>query len=120
VLYVPVVPHVPHDPPSPRTRELAGLLSRVIEEYENHHPAVTGSEVRAALAMATRTSRGGTMEARAVAGILAGFFVLLGGVAFFVMRGGSIDVESLPMVAVTIAIIALLGGIVLLRRVSGR
>jgi hypothetical protein len=121
VLYVPVVPYVPHDPPSPRTRELAGLLSRVIEEYEKHHPAVTGAEVRGALDLAARDSKAGSpAEVRAVVGILAGFLVLLGGVGFFFARGGSIDAESMPMVAVSIAILVLLVGVVLLKKASGR
>jgi len=117
VLFVPVVPHVP---PSPRTRELAGLLSRVIDEYEKHHPAVTGTEVRAALDMAARESRVGSVQARAVAGILAGILVLLGGVGFFLARGGSIGVESMPMLAVSVAILVLLVAVVLLRRPPGR
>lgn len=90
MLYVPVVPYVPHDPPSPRTRELAGLLSRVIDEYEKHHPAVTGTEIRAAINLAARGSKAGSpVEARAVAGVLAGILVLLGGVGFFLARGGA-------------------------------
>jgi len=121
VLFVPVVPYVPPTPPSPRTRELAGLLSRVIDEYEKHHPAVTGSEIRAAMDLAARGSRAGSsLETRAVAGVLAGILLLLGGVWFFLARGGSIDVESMPMVAVSIAILALLVGVVLVRKASGR
>ncbi len=120
MLYVPVVPYVPHDPPSPRTRELAGLLSRVIDEYENHHPAVTGTEIRAAINLPPEAPGPAPVEARAVAGVLAGFLVLLGGVGFFLARGGSIDVESIPMVAVSVAILALLVGIVLVKKASGR
>jgi hypothetical protein len=121
VLFVPVVPYVPPSPPSPRTRELAGLLSRVIDEYEKHHPAVTGSEIRAAVNLAARNSRTGSrVEARAVAGVLAGLLVLLGGVGFFLARGGSIDAASMPMVAVSVAILALLVGVVLVRKASGR
>lgn len=120
MLYIPVVPHVPQDPPSPRTRELAGLLSRVIEEYESHHPAVTGREIRAALDLASRGSSAAPVQARAVAVILTGLLVLLGGVGFFVARGGSFDAESFPMVAVAIVIFALLAGIALARRAPGR
>jgi len=121
VLFVPVVPYVPPTPPSPRTRELAGLLSRVIDEYEKHHPAVTGSEIRAAINLAARDSRAGSsLEARAVVGGLAGILLLLGGVGFFLARGGSIDAESMPMVAVTVGILVLLVGVVLARKTSGR
>lgn len=121
MLYVPVVPHVPHDPPSPRTRELAGLLSRVIEEYEKHHPAVSGREIRAALDLAARESKGAArQEARAVAAVLLGMLVLLGGVGWFASRGGSIDAEAWPMVAVAVAIFGLLIGVVVLKRLSGR
>lgn len=50
--YVPIVTPTPSQPPSPRTRELAGLLSKVLEEYTKAHPAATKAEIRAAIRLA--------------------------------------------------------------------
>lgn len=72
------VPMPPPTPVSPRTRELADLLGRVIEEYERHHPAVSGEEVRDAVRLAARSSRAGGPEvARLVIAALAGVLVLI-------------------------------------------
>ena len=42
MIFVPVV--TPPTPPSPRTRELAGLLGQVVQEYTKAHPATTRAE----------------------------------------------------------------------------
>jgi hypothetical protein len=72
----------PTVPPSPRTREMANLLTRVLEEYRKSHPATTDAEIRAAVRLAQLASRSGNQGAPAllavafgllVAGVLAGF-----------------------------------------------
>ena len=97
-------------PPSPRTRELAGLLSKVLEEYTRAHPAVTPSEVRAAIRMAQMSAgpdRGrvgvllATTLAFGVAGVLAGLY-------FFQRAEGGGEAGTLPP-AVIMAVIALVG-----------
>lgn len=118
--FVPVVPYVPPSPPSPRTRELAELLSHAIREYEAHHPALTGTEVRAALDLAREAEAGSAGDPAAVVVVLLGALVLFAGVAFFGLRSGSIDATSLPLVAISVAVVALLVGVVLVRKRSGR
>jgi hypothetical protein len=117
VLYVPVIPHR-EDPPSPRTRELADLLGRVIQDYEKDHPSVTGREVRAALEIAVRGARSGVMGSRevalgvAVAAAVAGVFVWLAG------QGGS-PAASPIAVAVVMALVAAVAVALLARRARG-
>lgn len=86
--YVPIVPATPSPPPSPRTRELAALLTRVLEEYRKSHPATTDAEVRAAVRLAQLSTRSGSQATPLlvslalgilVAGVLAGVFVLRSG-----------------------------------------
>lgn len=109
MFYVPIVP-TPPTPPSPRTRELAGLLSRVIQEYESHHPSVTGAEVRLALRLAAQSSRKGTQAASTMVALAAGLALFVAaGVAFLMLaEGGGLGAsENFPVVA------AVLVGIVL-------
>ena len=114
MFFVPVVPH--HPPPSPRTRELADLLGRVIQEYEQHHPAVTGSEVRAAARLAAqRSSKRGGVDER-VAAVVAALVALLG--VFVYVAAGSRGGESVPMVAVAIAVFLIFGLVVVLKRMG--
>lgn len=114
------VPMVPPQPPSPRTRELADLLGRVIEEYEKHHPAVTGSEVRAAMEMATRSSK--AAGAPAAAALMAGLvgLVLAGGFVFMAVNGGDVSAADVPIAAVVAVLIGILGVAFLLKRLAGK
>lgn len=117
MLYVPVV--VPPTPPSPRTRELAELLGRVIEEYEKHHPSVTGSEVRAALQMASQSSKTVAPAAALVAGVgLA--FLFAGLAAFFFVQGGSLSGGDLPWNAVVLVFMSVIAVAFLLKRLAGK
>ena len=112
MLFVPVVPP---QPPSPRTRELADLLTRAIEEYEKYHPNVSGAEVRAALQMASmRSSKGVPARLLAVTGALGA--VLLGGVvAFLAANQGSMPEGGVPMVGVAIAVVGILFALAVLK-----
>jgi hypothetical protein len=76
----------PTVPPSPRTREMANLLTRVLEEYRKSHPSTTDTEIRAAVRLARLASRSGNPAVPGilavsvgllVAGVLAGLFVFL-------------------------------------------
>jgi hypothetical protein len=119
VLFVPVIPPH-HEPPSPRTRELAGLLGRVIEEYEKHHPSVTGREVRAALDLAARNSGTAMSEnAKAIAIVsvcVLGF--LAAGLAATLSDGGGMP-DSLPVAAVAVGLLLVFGVLVLVKRLRG-
>jgi hypothetical protein len=101
VLYVPVIPP---PPPSPRTRELADLLTRAIEEYEKYHPNVSGAEVRAALQMAaTRSVRRASPHVWALVGGSVAL-VLGGAVAFLVSNQGGMSENAVTVVAVSVLI----------------
>lgn len=107
--YVPIVP-TPPTPPSPRTRELADLLSRVIQEYETHHPAVTGSEIREALNLAAAGSKGASDATRLLIKVLVAGLAVLGAVLFFGLRlAGDGGGNAFPVVAVAIVVLLLLG-----------
>ena len=81
--YVPIVTQPPR--PSRETRELADRVSRVLLAYQRDHPSVTAAEVRQALALAQRSTRGGAgLEAPAlVIALLLGVAAMLGLVAFY-------------------------------------
>ena len=116
MIYVPVVPP---QPPSPRTRELADLLGRVIEEYEKHHPKVTDSEVRAALQMAAQSSKGAPPVAAVAAAL--GVAALVGGVFFFMAaNGGELSADGIPMVGAVVVLLSIVGVAFLLKRLAGK
>jgi hypothetical protein len=106
--YVPIVtPSTTPQPPSPRTRELAGLLTKVLEEYQNAHPSVSRSEVRAALRLAQLSTGGDKAPVALVVSLTLGLLVAgVGlGLLFFMRGGGEIEMtSSLPMVIMAIAI----------------
>jgi hypothetical protein len=114
MLYVFIPP--PPTPPSPRTRELAGLLGRVIEEYEKHHPAVTGPEVRAAVRMAVESSsRKGSPDLRIAVGVAAALVVA----SLFVLLAaneGQMPQAAVPMVAIAVALFAVLVVVAMVKR----
>lgn len=116
MLFVPVIPHH-EDPPSPRTRELADLLGRVIQEYEKGHPSVTGREVRAALEIAVRGSRSGAVGGREA--VLAGLAIAAAAAGVFVWvaaHGGSAQALPTGIAAMLVAIGAV---VVVVKRARG-
>lgn len=113
------VPYVPPQPPSPRTRELADLLIRAIEEYQKYHPNVSSAEVRAALQMASvRSSTPVNVRLLAVAGGLVAL-VLGGVVAFLTASQGAVPAAALPMVGLAVVLVAVLVLMVVLKSRGG-
>ena len=113
------VPMVPPQPPSPRTWELADLLGRVIEEYERHHPSVSGSEVRAALQMAGRSSRTSGPATALWAGVALA--VLVAGIAAFLFaRGGLLSGGGIPWIAVQVVLVGVVVAAFLVKRAAGK
>lgn len=114
---------VPVPPPAPvshRTRELADLLGRVVEEYEKHHPSVTGAEVRQAIHLAARSSRApGREVARLLVAAVTGVLALLGVLVWMMADRGAIGGGALPMVGVAVVLSAIIAVLVIVRRVSG-
>jgi hypothetical protein len=116
--YVPVVTPPP-TPPSPRTRELAGLLTKVLEEYTKAHPATTRSEIRAALSMAARAT-GPAASASAALAVGLTLALVMGGVIFFYVQGGSPTEFRAALPMVIMSIIVFLGVLLLIiKRRSG-
>jgi len=72
--FVPVT-STPVVPPSPRTRELAGLLSKVLDEYTKAHPATTNSEIRDAVRMAQMSVGKGSSSAAVIVSLGLGILV---------------------------------------------
>jgi hypothetical protein len=103
--YVPVV--TPPTPPSPRTRELAGLLAQVLEEYTKAHPATTKAEIRAAVRMAQMSAAGSQATAVTVISLALGLVVAFLGFGLFYFRSAG-DTEitaALPMIIVGLIVL---------------
>lgn len=111
--YVPIVVP-PNQQASPRTRELAGLLGKVLEEYKKTHPAVTDAEVRMALRLAS--SSVGSVNAAKIA-VLAGVLALMVGVLVVgLFAGGGAEgtgggVEAPATFSMIIAVLVVLFGV---------
>ena len=109
--YIPIViPPVTDPPPSPRSRELAELLNKVVAEYSSAHPAVTRSEIQQAIRMTQMATRGGNRSAVAlrmgVVSLLVGVLVL----GLVLARdGGGLGTEgAMPMAVLAIIILVLM------------
>lgn len=112
--YVPIVtPSPASTPPSPRTRELAGLLTRVVEEYSAAHPGVTQAEIRQAIQITQLSARGGSRNASLVVMLVVG--LLVGGLTLglFVAEGGGLPWEgAFPVLIFAIILLVALAMIV--------
>ena len=100
--YIPIVPTTPAPPASPRTRELAGLLSQVLDEYQKAHPAVTPAEMRAAVRLAQMSVKGGNQPAALIISLGLGLLLagLMVGLLFFRSSGGAEGGPVLSMVLI--------------------
>ena len=108
--YVPVV--VPTPPPSPRTRELAGLLTKVLDEYAKAHPAVTKAEIQAAIRMAQTTAGPDHTKVALGLSVGLGLVVLFLGAGLFYFRTAGGDVEIGPILPMIIMALIILVGVV--------
>lgn len=116
--YVPIVVTTP--PPSPRTRELAELLGKVLDEYTKAHPAVTKAEIRAAINMAQATTGPDNTKLALGLSVGLGLVVLFLGLGLFYFRSvGEVEIGPiLPMIIM--ALIALIGVAVLVMKAQSR
>ena len=103
--YVPIVTPSPTQPPSPRTRELAGLLSKVLEEYTKAHPSTTKAEVRAAIRMAQMSAGPANTKVALALTLFLGFlaFGLFVGL-FYARSGGGLDLEGVLPVGIAVVV----------------
>ncbi len=111
--YVPIVTPTPTPPPTPRTRELAGLLAKVLDEYTKAHPAVTNAEVRAAIRLAQASAGPDQTRITAVLSMTVGLVIAGLGLGFFYFRstGGGDFGPILPLI---IAVLVVLVGVAML------
>jgi hypothetical protein len=109
----------PTYPPSPRTRELAGLLSKVLEEYTKAHPSVTKAEIRAAIRMAQMSAGPDRTRVVAILTITLGLGVagLFAGLLFQGAPGGESG-DPFPMIIA--AVIAFLGIVIVAVKLQSR
>ena len=111
--YVPIVTPTPTPPPSPRTRELAGLLSKVLDEYTKAHPAVTNAEVRAAIRLAQASAGPDQTRIAAILSLTVGLVIAGLGLGLFYFRstgGGDFG----PILPIIIAVLVVLVGVAML------
>jgi hypothetical protein len=100
--YVPIIVTT-REPPSHRARELADRLSRVIVDFEQHHPTVSNAEVRQATRLALQASRRGSDVAPAIASALVLLIFLMVGIGVFVvLRGGGRRSAQSPLMGLAI------------------
>ena len=118
--YVPIVtPPTGQPPASPRTRELAGLLTKVLDEYTKAHPAVTPAEVRAALRLAQMSAGPDRSKVAAGLSVAVGLGVAMLTLGLFFFRSsGEVDFPViLPLLIM--GVIVLLGMILAMIRLKG-
>ena len=110
--YVPIITPTPTPPPSPRTRELAGLLSKVLAEYTKAHPATTKAEVRSAIRLAQRSAGPDNSKIAVGLSLALGLGVLMMTLGLFYF-GDSGGVEIGPGLPLIVAILIGLGVVAL-------
>ncbi len=104
MIYVPIVVPTQVPPPSPRTRELAGLLDKVLEEYTKAHPATTRAEIRAAIRMAQMSAGPDRTKVAVGVSLALGVSLAMGvlGFAFFQSAGGVEFRAALPFILIVL------------------
>lgn len=108
--YVLIVVQAP-TPPSPRALELADLLTRVIEAYEEGHPATTRAEIRGATRLAlAKTGPDGALAGRIIARSVGALMLALLAVWVFLKNADS--VPAIPWTLVAVAGLVVVFGIV--------
>jgi len=104
--YVPYIPASSSKPPSPRTRELAGLLTKVMEEYKKAHPETTSAEIRAAVRLTRLSSPSGSPGSPAILSLGLGLLVgaLLLGIFFFRASDGAELEPNMRMIILAVVV----------------
>jgi hypothetical protein len=118
--FIPTAPVSSGTPPSPRTRELAGLLGRVLEEYRKNHPSLTPGEIRSAFRLAYRASGGGDLAARRALVLGLAVMVALLGLGSFLFSASEAQEFALVLPLVIMVIVILLLVVLVLVRIRSR
>ena len=118
--YVPIVTSTYVPPPSPRTRELADLLAKVLNEYTKAHPATSKAEVRAAIRLAQASAGSDTTKVAAGISLALGLGVAMLTLGLFYFRSaGEVEIGPIfPMIIM--ALIVLLGLVVAIVKMKER
>lgn len=119
--YIPIViPPTTPQPPSPRTRELAEILAKVLEEYQKAHPAVTGAEMREAIQIAKSATEGNKKPVAVILSLGIGLVLMVTVLGLVFLRsGGGIELgSSMPMVI--LGIMVFLGIVVVVIKAASR
>ena len=113
--YVPIV--VPPSTPSPRTRELADELARVLVAFEQKHPTVTRGEMTEATRLALQATRGSSNVAPLTATLVGLVVAAALGVFVFLEQSGAIEsIRIYSVVGVVAALVIVLALVAVLRR----
>ena len=117
--YVPIVTSSYVPPPAPRTRELSELLGKVLEEYTKAHPAVTKSEVRAAIRMAQMSAGPAKTNLAVGLSLGVGLGVMMLTLGLFYFRSvGDVEITAIfPMIIM--ALIVLIGLVAVMVKMKG-
>jgi Na+/melibiose symporter-like transporter len=91
----------------------------VIQEYEKHHPAVTGGEIHQALDLAKQGSRKAMAANRVLVVTVAGGLAALAAVGVFMAsQAGGGGAVGFPVMAVVVGILLVLGVAIALKRMG--
>lgn len=104
--------------PSPRARELSQRIEQTLQEFMRNYPDTKPADIQQALRMAWGSSEPSLRARRAIAlSLVAGIFVAVGLVFFFVAEGGGGFSTEGPPIAVFIGVVAAaLGLLALVKR----
>jgi len=118
--FIPIVTPTTVPPPSPRTRELAGLLAKVLDAYTKAHPATSNAEIRAAVRMAQMSAGPDRTKLAAGLSLGVGLGVMMLTLGLFFFRSAG-DVEIGPIFPMIImALVVLLGLVAVVVKMNSR
>ncbi len=116
--YLPYLPASEQSKLSPRARELATQIEKVVQDFQRSYPDTRPGDVQEALRAASGGSDATPDSRRLLATSLAGGIAALVGVLFFVRESGgeSLGVQPSAMIWVVLGAIVFLGVVALARR----
>ena len=117
--YIPIVPLSDRTKVSPRARELATQIEKVVQDFRRSYPDTRPGDVQEALRVAAGGSDSVPESRRVLALTLAGGVAALVGVLFFLRESGGGGASGLPgdaMLWVVTGVIVLVAVAVMTRR----
>ena len=116
--YVPIVPPSNRSQVSPRARELATQISKLVQDFQRSYPDTRPTDVQEALRVASGGSEAVPGSRRALAVALAAGIAALVGVFVFIgdSGGGSLDLPANSMLWLVAGVIIVLALVFRARR----